>query len=361
MILRNVPVLPLAAALLLLCACGGMRAPTPVAAGEAPRGIVLIVGDGMGAAHFTLARMLRDGDYRIGELPNVGLVATDAADTAVTDSAAAATAYATGVKTNHGYVGVDPSGEPHTTVLEVAEQRGLATGLVSTAILGDATPAAFAAHAESRSDLTRIIGQMLASGAEILASTGLERFGTGGTPTLEQVAAGSGYEIVRSGAGVRNAGDGPVLAVLPSARLDGESPGMPLDELARWALERLSRDPEGFFLLVEHEGTDTASHRHDTAALESSLVALDEAVGAVTDFARRRGDILVIVVGDHETGGLQVGGTLDAPEAIWRDGYHSGEAVPIFSEGPGSRAFTGFLDNTDVGRALLALVGGTGA
>ena len=360
MVPKRIPVLSLTAALLLLCACGGMPVPATPAAAEAPRGIVLIVGDGMGAAHFTFARMLRGSDYRIGELPTVGLVATDAADTAVTDSAAAATAYATGIKTNHGYVGVDPAGAPHPTVLEVAEQRGLATGLVSTAILGDATPAAFAAHAANRSNLALIIGQMLGSGAEIIASTGLERFGSGGAPTLEQLAAGSGYEIVQSGTGVRNAGAGPVLAVLPSAGLDGESPGMPLDELALWALERLSKDPEGFFLLVEHEGTDTASHRHDTAALERSLAALDETVGAVTDFARRRGDILVIVVGDHETGGLQVGGAPDAPEAIWRDTYHSGEAVPIFSEGPGTEAFTGFLDNTDVGRALLALVGETG-
>ena len=361
MIPKYVPVLSLAAALLLLCACSGMPVPASPGAGESPRGIVLVVGDGMGAAHFTFARMLRGSDYEIGELPTVGLVATHAADRAVTDSAAAATAYATGVKTNHHYVGVDPSGAAHPTVLEVAERRGLATGLVSTAILGDATPAAFAAHAESRSDLGRIIGQMLASGAEILASTGLERFGTGGAPALAQVAAGSGYEVVRSGAGVRNAGAGPVLAVLPSAALDGESPGMPLHELALWALERLSKDPDGFFLLVEHEGTDTASHRHDTPALERSLVALDKTVGVVREFARRRGDILVIVVGDHETGGLQVAGAPDAPEAIWRDGYHSGEAVPIFSEGPGAQAFTGFLDNTEVGRALLALVGGSGA
>jgi alkaline phosphatase len=361
MILKHVPVLSLAAALLLLCACRGVPAPASVSAGESPRGIVLVVGDGMGSAHHTLARVVRGSEYRTGQLPNTGLVATHASDTLVTGSAASATAYATGVKTNHGYVGVDPAGAPQPTVLEVAEQRGLATGLVTTAIFGDATPAAFAAHSTDRSNLALITRQMLASGADILASTGLERFGRGGAPSLEQFATGSGYEVVQSGAGVRHAGDGPVLAVLPSGELDSESPEMPLDELALWALERLSADPDGFFLLVEHEGTDTASHRHETAALEKSLVALDETVGAVTDFARRRGGILVIVVGDHETGGLQVGGTWDAPEAIWRDTYHSGEAVPIFSEGPGSEAFTGFLDNTDVGRALLALVGRMGS
>lgn len=342
----------------LIHAGGSAAAPVSqtVAERDVPQGIVFVVGDGMGSAHFTLARILRGDEYRIGALPRIGLVATDATDTLVTDSAAAATAYATGIKTKHGYVSVDPSGAPHPTVLEVAEQRGLATGLVSTARFGDATPAAFAAHAEDRGNILLIAGQMLASGADVIASTGLERFGTRGVPTLEEFASGSEYQAVRTGAGLAIAGEGPVLAVLPSGELDAESPEMPLRELALWALERLSNDPDGFFLLVEHEGTDTASHRNNQAALEQSLVSLDRAVGAVTEFARQHGDILVIVVGDHETGGLQVGGTRDAPEAIWRDDYHSGEAVPIFSVGPGAEAFTGFLDNTEVGRALLALV-----
>src|SRR5690606_27871685 len=111
-----------------------------------PRGIVLVVGDGMGSAHFTLARQLRGDEYRIGTMPEIGLVATDAADNLVTDSAAAATAFATGVKTNKGYIGTDPSGAPARTVLELADARGLATGLVTTAVFVDATPAAFAAH-----------------------------------------------------------------------------------------------------------------------------------------------------------------------------------------------------------------------
>lgn len=357
---RKAPMLLCMAALVHFAGFGSAPASAAVDDSGVPHGIVLVVGDGMGSAHFTLARVLRGDDYRIGELPRTGLVATDAVDALVTDSAAAATAYATGVKTTRGYVGVDPSGAPHPTVLEIAGQRGLATGLVTTARFGDATPAAFAAHAEDRRNLTLIAGQMLQSGADIIVSTGLEQFGTGDLPALEELASGSDYQVFRSGAGLEDAGAGPVLAVLPSGELDAESPDMPLHELALWAVERLSGNPEGFFLLVEHEGTDTASHRNDQAALESSLVALDKAVGAVAEFARRNGGILVIVVGDHETGGLQVGGTWEAPEAIWRDHYHSGEAVPIFSMGPGAGAFTGFLDNTEVGRALLALVGRMG-
>jgi alkaline phosphatase len=151
-----------------------------------------------------------------------------------------------------------------------------------------------------------------------------------------------------------------VLGAFPSGRLDGESPEVSLAALASWSLARLSRDPDGFFLLIEHEGTDTASHANDSGALETSIVELDEAVAAVTDFTRQRGDILVIVASDHETGGLQIAGTPGQPELIWRDDYHSGEAVPIFAEGPGAAGFGGFIDNTEVGKALVALVGRMG-
>lgn len=352
--LRAVKALPalLYIALLLTFPAG---AATPEPATATPRGIVLIVGDGMGSAHFTLARLLRGNAYQIGRLPKVGLVATAASDTLVTDSAAAATAFATGVRTRKGYVGTGPDGAPRRTVAEAAEERGLATGLVTTAIFGDATPAAFAAHVTDRGELDIIARQMTSRGIDVLASTGLERLGNG-RPTLEQLATGGGYLPVRTAEALWSAGEQPVLAILPSGALDSESPELPLADLAAWSLERLSRDPDGFFLLVEHEGTDTASHRNESEALMSSVVELDKAVGAVLAFAHARGDILVIVVGDHETGGLQVAGVPGAPELIWRDKYHSGEAVPIFSEGPGSGAFGGFIDNTSVGKALFALV-----
>lgn len=343
------------ASLFTLAACGTVPAPRPLD-DAVPRGIVLVIGDGMGSAHFTLARILRGDDCRIGELSGIGLVTTAASDTLVTDSAAAATTYATGVMTRKGYVGVDASGAPLRTVVEAAEERGLATGLVTTAKLGDATPAAFAAHVENRRETGVIASQMVSRGIDVIASTGLEWFGANGAPTVEQLASEGGYRPVRTAAALRDAGGGPVLAVLPSGELDGDSPEVPLHALASWSLERLSRDPDGFFLMLEHEGTDTASHRNNSAALETSVLALDETVGVVVDFARRRGDILVVVTGDHETGGLQIAGTPHAPELIWRDDYHSGEAVPVFSEGPGAAAFGGFIANTDVGKALLALV-----
>jgi alkaline phosphatase len=323
---------------------------------DVPHGIVLVVGDGMGAAHFTLARLLRGDRYQIGRLPQVALVATSSASSRATDSAAAATAYATGIKTTNGFLGVDAAGASHPTVIEVAESRGLATGLVSTAKFGDATPAAFASHVRDRRDIAAISTQLVAEGVDVLCSNGLEWFGRDGLPTLQELASIGGYQPVRSAAELRSAHAGPVLAAFPSGQLDGDSPDMPLSTIAEWAIGRLAADPDGFFLLLEQEGTDTASHQNNLQALKSSLIALDETVGIVMDLLRERGDILVIVTGDHETGGLQIGGSWDAPEDVWGSRDHTGEAVPMFAAGPGAEALAGFDENTEVGKSLLSLV-----
>ncbi len=345
------------AALLVTTACNTAAIVQSASAGEeVPQGIILVVGDGMGTAHFTLAKLLRGDQFQIGRLSEAGLVATASASARATDSAAAATAYATGIRTTNGFLGVDPAGVAHPTVVEVAESRGLATGLVSTAKFGDATPAAFATHVQNRRDTPEIARQLIAQGIDVISSTGLEWFGHDGAPSLEQLASDGDYLPVRSAAELQSARSGPVLAVFRSGELDSDSPDIPLHRLASWTINRLAAAPDGFFLLIEHEGTDTASHHNDLAALKSSLLALDETVGVVMDFALKHGDILVIVTGDHETGGLQIGGSWSEPEDQWSSRDHTGEAVPIFADGPGAEAFDGFKENTEIGNALLSFV-----
>lgn len=343
----------------LSCASGSLvAAPQPA---KSPKSIILIIGDGMGVAHFTAARILRGSDFQSGRLPVVGLVATRSANSIVTDSAASATAYSTGVKTNDRMIAVDPSGNPLTTVLEIAETNGISTGLVTTTRFWDATPAAFAAHAKDRRESRSIIGQMLRSGADLIASSGLENFGVEGNPPIESVARDNGYALVRNAGELQTVKDSPVLAVFRSSPQDVDSPDVRLPVLAAWAIERLSKDPDGFFLLLEHEGTDSTSHNAAADLFEISVRSLDETVGVALDFANRQGDVLVIVTGDHETGGLQILGQAgESLQMKWTTGGHTGEAIPIFSKGPGAEAFSGFLDNTDVGKKLLALVGKMG-
>ncbi|HUP45755.1 MAG TPA: alkaline phosphatase [Thermoanaerobaculia bacterium] len=327
-------------------------------AAEAPRSILFLIADGAAISQFTVTRILRGAEFQTGRLPSTGLVATSPLpDSIVTDSAAAATAYATGVRTNYRAVGVDPSGRSHKTVLERAEELGKSTGLVTTTNFWDATPAAFAAHTPSRYDTDIIIGQMLSSGAAVIAGGGVRYFGVEGRPTLEEVADASAYTLIRTREELESATGERFLAVFPTEDQEVDFEEVRLPVLARWAIEKVAGNPEGFFLMIEHEGADGAAHVNMTDEFVASLISFDETVGVALDFASARDDVLVLVTGDHETGGLQIHRERGTEmELRWTTKGHTGEAVPIFAFGPGAGEFTGFMSGEDVGKKILRLL-----
>lgn len=330
---------------------------TTAFAADKPKNVILLIGDGMGPAHFTAARYARGADKsQIGRMPVVGFATTHCADRTVTDSAAAATALATGTKTNHEMVSMSPAGIPLVTVLERAEAGGKATGLVTTAQFCDATPAAFASHSTYRRKYGEIVPQMLRSGAEVIAGSGLESFGKGEMPALDAAIAGTGYTVIRTRAELDAATGAKQIVLFPSQDRDRDHPDFPLPLLAKWAIDRLKNDPEGFFLMIEHEGTDSASHSNNASEVTAGLRSFDEAVGIALDFAAARSDTLVVVTGDHETGGLRLteSPTTRRWRMEWSTSEHTATAVPVFAFGPGSAGFAGSYDNTDVGRRLLA-------
>ena len=194
------------------------------AATKKPKSVIFIVGDGMGSAHFTATQIARGSDYQIGRLPVMGWVTTHAANFVVTDSAAAATALATGQKTNHRMISVDPSGATLPTVLELAEKTGRSTGTVTTADFFDATPAAFAAHNKSRYESEPIARQMLQSGAEIIAGGGLQKFGDKIKVTPEELAKEYGFTLVRSGSDLQAATGNRVLILFRTEQNEVDSP-----------------------------------------------------------------------------------------------------------------------------------------
>lgn len=323
----------------------------------APKNVILLVADGAGPAHFTFAAHLRGTEFRIGTMPVLGLHTTGSADRPVTDSAAASTAFATGKKVNYGALGLDPAtGAELPTVLEMAEAKGMATGLVTTAPFWDATAAAFAAHIDDRYK-PGVREQMLSRGVEVIAGGGLEKFGKEGVPPLDAFAKSYGYAAASTRAELASVQGPRVLAVFPTDDRDGDFAEIRLPDLARWALDRVGDDPDGFFLLIEHEGTDTASHYNLSADVREGLISFDEAVGVALDFASKRDDTLVLVTADHETGGLRLTETRSGRLRMeWSTVEHTATAVPIFAYGPGSAAFAGLQENTDVGRKLIAIV-----
>jgi alkaline phosphatase len=324
-----------------------------------PKNIILLIADGAGPAHYTVAKHLRGDQFRTGTMPVVGFSTTQCADRAVTDSAAGASALATGFKTNYESLSIDPkTGASLPTILEQAEKLGKATGLVTTTYFWDATPAAFAAHAKHRHD-PGVDAQVLRSGVDIVAGSGMEDFQKDKvSPELEKLAADTGFTVIATRAQLDASRGTKLLAVFPWQERNVDAPEAPLPVLAKWAIAQLADDPEGFFLMIEHEGTDSSSHQNQTPDVRKSLISFDEAVGVALDFAQKRGDTLVIVTSDHETGGLRLSETkqLARLRLEWSTTDHTATAVPLFAYGPGSAAFAGFQDNTDVGKKLMAIL-----
>ena len=288
-----------------------------------PKNLILMIADGCGPASITMARDYARAVLGRDELAldaiQTGAVRTGSASSRVTDSAAGATAYACGVKTYNGAIAVDTAGRPLATLLEAAKARGMATGLVATSRITHATPAAFAAHVPQRAMESEIAAQMLAQRVDVLLGGGWSYF----LPTAEggrrqdgrnllREAEAMGYQVVRTAADFRRGVRRPVLGLFGPDHLPYEIDRDPeevpsLAEMTRAALELLADDPDGFFLMVEGSRIDHAGHANDAAAHVREVLAYDEAVAVVLDFARRDGQTLVVSVADHETGGLSLG------------------------------------------------------
>ena len=229
------------------------------------------------------------------------MLTVHSADSFVTDSAAAATAMSIGHKTNNGMTGMTPDGTRMSTVMEAAKSAGKRIGLVTTAAVHDATPAAFAAHAKSRREAQAIVDQFLALEPDVLLGGGRDFFlpkGTGGgrrTDGRDVLAAfgARGYDVVQTPAALGEARGRRLVGLFADEDLDHEidrdAKEQPSTaEMTAAALRVLSADnPNGFVLLVENEGIDTAGHRNDAAALMRDLWALDDALQVVLEFQRR--------------------------------------------------------------------------
>jgi alkaline phosphatase len=323
----------------------------------AARNAILLIGDGMGQAHRLGGQLLaagRTGRLAMDRLPVAGLMGTTSADPAhfVTDSAAAATALATGVKTSNGAIAIDLDGRPLPTILELAKRAGKATGLVTTCQVTDATPAAFAAHVPHRSDQSEVARQYLEStGVDVILGGGAVFWAPAGAPPpfpadpeefreRSQGTAGDlvarardlGYAVARTGEelraatqnlGTRRSSLAPrLLGLFANQELfrqrsegqgDAYDPPVSLAELTEAAIALLARDPAGFFLVVEESAIDRMAHRNNAPLTLKGVLELDRAVEAALAFAARDRETLVIVTADHECGGLAIAGSDDPP------------------------------------------------
>ena len=295
---------------------------------ERPRNVILLIADGFGPASATLGRGLKGGPLAFDPYL-VGAVETSATDNRVTDSAASATAYACGLKTYNGAIGVRPDETPCRTVLEAAEARGLATGLVATSRITHATPAAFAAHVPQRAQEAEIASQYVTSGVDVLFGGGRPLFvGREDGRDLAEAMRAAGYAVALDGAGYRQLDAAPAVALLADSHLayevDRDETDQPsLAEMTDKAIELLAASADGrangFFLMVEGSRIDHAAHGNDVVGHGHDILAFDAAVAAAYAFARRDGTTLVVSTADHETGGMTLG----------RDGLYAWDPAPV--------------------------------
>ena len=378
--------------------------------GGKAKNVIFLHGDGMGPSHRELVRLVtqgKDGELVMDQLRYGGLVHTDSVDPeeAVTDSAAGATAFASGVRTFNGAIGVDEDEQPVPTLLERARAAGKSTGLVTTAQVTDASPAAFGAHVPDRAQQSEIARQYLESSRpDVILGGGEDRWlpeGEEGAyednpakdPTeqsssdrgnLIERAEGLGYEYVSDREALRRSRARKLLGLFANEEMfeqrpEGEGdiyePVVPLDEMTSKALGIVSRDRDGFFLFVEEEGIDEFAHDNNAEKVIATGEALDRTVDVALRFAAAHPGTLLVVAGDHETGGLAIENideedesgdgvsAEDGPFGIagseleftvdWSTGEHTGESTPLTANGPGARALARVQKNTDVHDAIL--------
>jgi alkaline phosphatase len=337
---------------------------------QKPKNIILMIGDGMGVGHITLARLAVQAEGKSLVMDSMkigGIVQTRAANSVVTDSAAAGTALATGWKTNVGMISVLPDNTPAISLLEIAQEMGKTTGLVTTTTITDATPAVFASHIESRSDQAAIAKQMLDHNVNVLLGGGREYF-------IPQTQAGSkrkdsvdllaqakqaGYAMAGSNAELVQAKSGKILGLFALDNLTTEAPEPTLAELTDKALGMISNNKRGFFLMVEGGEIDRRAHAGDAAGVIKQVRDFDAAVAVVLTFARKNNDTLVVMTADHETGGLIVlappRDSKDQWSVAWASRDHSASNVMLLAEGVGAGSFGGVMDNTDVPKVMAKL------
>ncbi|MDH5535007.1 MAG: alkaline phosphatase [Betaproteobacteria bacterium] len=291
-----------------------------------PRNIIVLLADGAAATQWDFGRhssqVLRQRPFAVTDTVfkdgSLGLLATSPAGPYVTDSAAAATALSTGFKVANGAVSVTPDGKALPTAMGIAKSKGKRIGLVTTATVYDATPAAFSVNARSRRDYQALVDQYLALEPDVLMGGGANYFLPATVPGGKRkdgrdiIAAfrDKGYAVARNTAELKAADSPRLLGLFADEDMDFELDRDPAREpstaeMAAAALKALSRSGAGgFVLLVENENVDTAGHANDAASLMRALWAFDDAVKVALDFQRANPDTLVIVVGDHETGGF---------------------------------------------------------
>ncbi|MCM1449105.1 MAG: alkaline phosphatase [Clostridiales bacterium] len=343
-----------------------MENPYDVEVIEAPKGkkiknVILMIGDGMSLAHIYSAWTANRGKLWIENAQYTGLSKTYCLDKLITDSGAGGTALASGQKTKYHMVGTDGDGRPLKSLIEYAHDKNLASGVAVTCRLWDATPGDFCCHVVDRDNEDQVMADYVETKADVVIGAGWSKMidRKDGRNLFDELK-GKGFQIARSLDELDKIKKGKVFCVTDS--FDTKLPAERGDYLAHAALDAIrimSKNPNGFFLMIEGSQLDDYGHFNDIDLLMQETHDFDRTVGEIFKWAAKDGETLVVVTADHETGGLTlVDGDLNEGRIVCKfsTGGHSGVMVPIYAFGPGSENFTGIMENCDIANRIIDLL-----
>ena len=335
-----------------------------------PKNIIFMIGDGMGKNIVETTRgyyegTLYNGTMAIDLVPQVGWQSSYSADAQVTDSAAGGTALSCGYKTSNGTIAMDKFDQkPYQTVLELAAEKGMSTGIVATKAVTDATPASFTAHVVDRGlqdDIAAQQMQMMQDGdLDLILGGGLNYYKLGANAAVLSKTVDAGASFAVSWEETLEA-ELPHIGLYSADYINTYDVTMPtVAEMTEFALEKLSKDKNGFFLMVEGSQIDTKAHANSYFDEVKEMYDFDCAIGVALEFVAMHPDTVLIITADHETGGLHL--PMEASENIYSNyfyttGSHTSIQVPVYAIGYGVEALSGIHENVDVASFIASLMG----
>ncbi|MBK9107263.1 MAG: alkaline phosphatase [Saprospiraceae bacterium] len=325
-----------------------------------------MIGDGMGVAQITAGLYENNNRLEIERCTMTGLHKSHAADNLITDSAAGATAFSAGIKTNNGYLGLDPQGRKYESILRYAEMRGMSTGIIVTSTIVHATPAAFYAYNTNRNNYEEIASDILDSGFDFVIGGGKKYFERRTTDSINLID-----DLRKKGYFVTDYFEQEYQSwIIPDSKkifyftADGDPlPVMSgrnyLPKASKDGVEFLQKlDNKGFFLMIEGSQIDWGGHANDSKYIISEMLDFDKAIKEIIDFAEKDQQTLVVITADHETGGYAINGghLFGNLKTSFTTTHHTAELIPVFAYGPGAELFSGIYENTEIYHKLKKLL-----
>ena len=377
--MRLTPIFYILSAIILFLACSRPTAPLQVPPAEnvlpvvdsqpkpMAKNIILLIGDGMGLGQISAGTFANGNTSALEQFKTIGLHKPYPEGKLITDSAAAATAFACGIKTYNGAISVDNDKVAVPTILEEAEVHGKATGLVATSSIVHATPACFIAHEEYRKNYEEIAEDFLNTEIDFFIGGGLKHFYRRDKDDRNLIK-----EFEAKGYMMSDYFKNDLIDLQPdSARnfgyLTSDEEPIPtaqgrdyLPLAATMAYPFLTNhSTEGFFLMIEGSQIDWGGHANNTNYIITEFLEFNQVIQSAYDFAKADGNTLVIVTADHETGGfaIQQESKMDSIVGAFTSDYHTGTMIPVFAFGPGAELFSGIYENTEIYHKMREVFG----